>query len=99
MRSDKYFLMAIEKIKEVLNRVGKEGMVLYLFGSSVRDDFSRTSDIDLAIENADRKTVTLLRAEFEELNIPYKIDLVDLSTASEKLKEEILKTGVVIWRG
>jgi hypothetical protein len=40
----------------------------------------------------------ILRSDFEELDIPYKVDLVDLSEVGESLREEIFKSGVIIWK-
>ena len=96
MRRDKYFLDTLEKIKNLLSELNLKGTV-YLFGSSVREDYKESSDIDLAVLTSDKKIITLLRYQLEELPIPYKIDLVDLEEVSKDLKEEILKSGVVIW--
>ena len=97
MRRDKYFLDTLEKIKNLLSELNLKGTV-YLFGSSVREDYKESSDIDLAVLTSDKKIITLLRYQLEELPIPYKIDLVDLEEVSKDLKEEILKSGVVIWK-
>jgi len=97
MRRDDWILKTLERIKKVLSQRKVRGVV-YLFGSSVRDDYRRTSDIDLAIDSPDRGVVTILRSDFEELDIPYKVDLVDLSEVGESLREEILKGGVIIWK-
>ncbi len=97
MRKDKYFLDTLEKIKNLLSELNFKGTV-YLFGSSVREDYKESSDIDLAVLTSDKKIITLLRYQLEELPIPYKIDLVDLEEVSKDLKEEILKSGVVIWK-
>jgi len=97
MREDKKFFEALEKIKNILIKKNIKGIV-YLFGSSIRDDYIKTSDIDLAIDTPDKKIITLLRNEFEELNIPYKIELIDLKEAGKNLREEILKTGIILWK-
>jgi len=39
-----------------------------------------------------------LRYQLEELPIPYKIDLIDLEEVGNNLREEILKSGVIIWK-
>jgi len=46
----------------------------------------------------DRKKLTLLREHVEELNIPYKVEIVDFSAVSEKFNEMALKEAVV-WKG
>jgi predicted nucleotidyltransferase len=80
MRRDKYFLESLERIKTLLSRLNFKGTV-YLFGSSVREDYKKTSDIDLAVSTSDKKLITLLKYKLEELPIPYKIDLLDLENA------------------
>jgi len=97
MRNDKYFLDALDKIKNLLSTITLRGSV-YLFGSSVKESYKSTSDIDIAVISDDKKKVILLKSEIEELNIPYKVDLIDLKEAGEKIREEILKDGVLIWK-
>ena len=97
MRNDKYFLDALDKIKNLLSTIALNGSV-YLFGSSVKESYNNTSDIDIAVLSDDKKKVILLKSEIEELNIPYKVDLIDLKEAGEKIREEILKDGVLIWK-
>jgi predicted nucleotidyltransferase len=97
MRNDKYFLDALDKIKNLLSTIALRGSV-YLFGSSVKESYKSTSDIDIAVISDDKKKVILLKSEIEELNIPYKVDLIDLKEAGEKIREEILKDGVLIWK-
>ena len=97
MRKDKNFINALEKIKEVFHKKNVKG-VAYLFGSSIRDDYLKTSDIDIAIDSSDKRIITILRNEFEDLNIPYKIELIDLSEVGEDLKKEILTKGIIVWK-
>jgi predicted nucleotidyltransferase len=97
MRTDKYFIESLERIKTLLSRLNFKGTV-YLFGSSVREDYKKTSDIDLAVSTNDKKIITLLKYELEELPIPYKIDLLDLEEVGEELKKEILNQGILIWK-
>ncbi len=68
---------------------------IYLFGSRARGDESMHSDIDIAIEgDALGSRLSQARFALEESLVPYKIDLVDLSTASY-LKGIIQKEGIV----
>ena len=97
MRQDKHFLDSLEMIKSTLSKLNLKGTV-YLFGSSVREDYKSFSDIDLAISTSDKKLIPLLRYQLEELPIPYKIDLIDLEEVGNNLREEILKSGVIIWK-
>ncbi len=100
-----------DKIKETLNPLEKlKGIILkylkdedvkvVLFGSRARGEFVNTSDVDVGIivgKGADRKKLILLREYIDELNIPYKVEIVDFSTVSEEFKNMVLKEAVV-WK-
>lgn len=91
----------IIKIKNVLSRYDEIEKVL-IFGSRARGDYKKTSDIDIAIfsENITSTRLNLLRNDFDELDIIYTIDVVDFNRISkEKLKNNIVNDGVVIYRG
>lgn len=90
-----------EKLKEVFLRFLKdEDIKVVLFGSRARGDFVNTSDVDIGIiikKEIDRKNLILLREYIEELNIPYKVEIIDFSTVSEEFKQMALKEAVV-WK-
>lgn len=92
---------SLEKLKEVLLSFLKgEDVKVVLFGSRARGDFVSASDIDVGIiigESVDRKKIILLREYIEELNIPYKVEIVDFSKVSEEFKQMALKEAVV-WK-
>ena len=95
-------LDSLEKLKEaILTFLEDENVRVVLFGSGARGDFASTSDVDVGIiprDGFDRKKLTLLREHVEELNIPYKVEIVDFSAVSEKFNEMALKEAVV-WKG
>lgn len=92
----------LEKLKAiVLSFFKDEDVKVVLFGSRARGDSVITSDVDVGIilgKDTDRGKMILLREHIEDLNIPYKVDIVDLSTVSEVFKEMALKEAVV-WKG
>lgn len=86
----------IEKLKkQVLEILKDEDVEVILFGSRVKGNEEKaTSDIDVGIipkERFDRKKITLLREMVEEINIPYKVDIVDFSLVSKRFRQEALK--------
>jgi len=87
-------MKTIEDLKEFLIKNFKEESI-YLFGSRARGDNSCNSDIDIAIDSkrAISKELSLARFEIEESNIPFKVDLVELSKAPY-LREIINKEGI-----
>lgn len=92
---------SIQDLKSlVFETLKEENVVVILFGSRARGDFSRVSDIDIGIlpgENFDRRKLVFLKERIENLNIPYTVDVVDLSRVSEIFKEKALREGVV-WK-
>jgi len=73
---------------------------IYLFGSRARGTHSDRSDIDLAIDEG--KVIRPGRigeavGMFVESDIPYKIDIVDLHSVSDKMQYFIKKEGI-LWK-
>ncbi|MEA2013527.1 MAG: nucleotidyltransferase domain-containing protein [Verrucomicrobiota bacterium] len=71
----------------------------FIFGSRATGSNTDTSDIDIALKG-DRLTfgkISLIKEDLENSSIPYKIDLVNYSEATEKIKNAIDKEGVLIW--
>ena len=82
--------------KKVLSRLNKENVQIFLFGSRARGDFNIRSDIDIGIlpqGEWDKLALVLLREEIEELNLPYKIEIVDLARVSKKFRDQVLREG------
>jgi predicted nucleotidyltransferase len=98
MRDDEIFRKSLNLILEVLKKNLNSQAKVYLFGSSVKGDYKKFSDIDIAIENGDKEAITNIRYQIENLNIPYKVEIIDLSKVSKEFKKEILKTGILIWK-
>lgn len=78
----------------------EENVIVILFGSRARGDYSRVSDIDIGIlpkNKLDRKKLVLLKEKIDNLNFPYTVDVVDLSKVSEAFREKALREGIV-WK-
>jgi len=78
----------------------EENVIVILFGSRARGDYSRVSDIDIGIlpkNRLDRKKLVLLKEKIDNLNFPYTVDVVDLSKVSESFREKALREGIV-WK-
>jgi predicted nucleotidyltransferase len=92
---------SIQDLKSLIFEIlREENVTVILFGSRARGDFNRVSDIDIGIlpgKNFDRKKLVFLKDRIEGLNIPYTVDIVDLSRVSEDFKEKALREGVV-WK-
>jgi predicted nucleotidyltransferase len=84
----------------VIDIFKEENVIVILFGSRARGDYSRVSDIDIGIlpeRYLDRMKLVLLKEKIEDLNLPYTVDVVDLSKVSELFREKALRDGV-IWK-
>ncbi len=92
---------SLEQVKKtVLDSLRGEDVMIMLFGSRARGDYSRRSDIDIGIlpkNKYSQKKLILLKEKLEEMNIPYKVEVVNLSKVSKVFREKALKEGV-LWK-
>lgn len=73
---------------------------IYLFGSRARKTHRSGADIDLALDIEEKihfKKLFEIQDKIEESNLPLFVDLVDLHSASEKLKNEVKNEGI-LWK-
>ena len=91
----------LTKLKDmVLSIFSNEKVKVFVFGSRARGDNQHTSDIDIGFiphGKINRKKVAQLKEAIEDLNIPYKVEIVDFSQASESFRKEALKE-VIEWK-
>lgn len=81
----------------VLKFLGSQRARLFLFGSRARGDARRASDIDVAVlpeAPLIAGTLARLREALEESDIPYRVDIVDLSTAGAAFRHKVLTEGI-----
>jgi predicted nucleotidyltransferase len=86
--------------KYVLDILKDEEVRIVLFGSRARGGATTVSDVDIGLipkGKVDKKKIVILKELVEELNIPYKVDIIDFSYVSEELKKEALQE-VEIWK-
>jgi len=72
-----------------------------LFGSRAKGNFKEGSDIDLAIKGSDFTFDDLLKlsGKLDDLNLVYKIDLLDYAKISEPdLKDHINRVGMEFYK-
>lgn len=91
----------IRQIESILKRAltGRTCEV-YLFGSRATGDHSRVSDFDIAVLTTDdlSRELSLAREWLEESTIPFKVDVVDLRSASAAVRRRALTDGVLLWK-
>jgi len=86
-----------EIVTAIRTKVDPEKIIL--FGSAVRDDFSRNSDIDVALFGIDREQIYAVEDYLNQSIHSLKdIDIICFEKISnEKFKTRILKEGLVIY--
>lgn len=87
-----------KELEAIIDILKKESYIekAVIFGSRARNDYKKTSDIDIAIfgSNIDSTQLNLLRDRLDQLDLIYKIDVVDFySLTKEGLKENITTEG------
>ena len=92
----------LERLKNiVMSEIGDASVKVYLFGSWARGEERRSSDIDIAVEwpgGAPPGKLADLREVLEESDLPFRVDVVELSVAGEVLADKVSKEGV-LWKG
>jgi uncharacterized protein len=82
-------------VKEtILDFLKDQEVAVFLFGSRARGNFLSGSDIDIGLipkKRFEPRKIVLLRELLENMNIPFKVDIVDFSSVSESFKQETLK--------
>jgi len=81
-----------QRIAEVLLKKYDVSKV-YLFGSLAWGDFTRDSDIDLAVVGLPEELFLEVYGVAEDMATPLKVDLMLLETAEPSLKERVLREG------
>lgn len=97
--SDNKIKMYLEKLFEVIIKEFPSAKI-FLFGSRARNLNLKTVDIDIGIEESHK--IDLIKLErvkenIDNLNIPYKVDLVDFKRVSKRFYK-IAKKEIVQWK-
>lgn len=91
----------LENLKKIVLSFFKDYSArIFFFGSRARGQFNFGSDVDIAVltkNKADAKLIPELREILEKSNVPYKVDVIDFNEASESLRVQILKEGI-LWK-
>jgi predicted nucleotidyltransferase len=88
----------LEIVRGILGRHVPEREV-WAFGSRVRGRAKPYSDLDLAVLGEQPLGLSLraeLAEEFSESDLPFKVDLVDWATTSERFRQIIRREYVVL---
>ncbi len=87
----------LQQVRQIImSRLRDHPARVFLFGSHATGRAVRTSDIDVAVLPEGELPAGLLsriREEIENSNVPYQVDLIDLSQTDEAFRRRVLKEG------
>jgi predicted nucleotidyltransferase len=93
---------ALERVREIVMGVlGDEDVRVYLFGSCATGSLRPSSDIDVAVEphrGLAPVSFATLRERLEESDVPYDVDVIDLTTVSPEFAHRVRREGI-LWKG
>lgn len=75
---------------------------VWVFGSRATGEVKRWSDLDLAIISDQPLSLSImadLREDFSESDLPWKVDVLDWATTSERFRDIIARDKVVLVPG
>lgn len=85
-----------QHLKIIRTILGKYPYTFYAFGSRTQGNPQRYSDLDVCfIQNIPLETQIALETDFEESDLPYKVDLVSWTAMSEDFKK-IIKNDLIL---
>ena len=100
MKESKYGISP-EQLNEIVNLIAKTNVIrkIVIFGSRAKGNYEKGSDIDLALfgDNVELNDLLELSVKIDQLELPYKIDLVNYNRISNPdLKDHIDRNGEVL---
>jgi len=90
----------LSQITSILGRIFRDKKCsIYLFGSRATDKYTPVSDFDIGVLASDNisRELSAAREMLEVFNIPFTVDLVDLSTSPGTFVRKVKEQGIVIW--
>lgn len=92
----------LRKVRELIYQVlAAQDVDVYLFGSWAKGTYGSSSDIDVGIEPhtpLPAGTLATLRERLEESDIPYRVEVVDLTDVDEAFRAAVTREGIR-WSG
>jgi predicted nucleotidyltransferase len=96
LRDDRHLLRILAVLREAL---ADTECRVYLFGSRATGQHHGASDFDIAVETSVEvsRRLGVARDLLVGSNIPFSVDLVELSAAPEALQRRVLEQGILLW--
>jgi predicted nucleotidyltransferase len=98
------FFGLTEKQYELLNTLAieplkKANCKVWIFGSRVKGNFQKFSDIDILFEpskDLELGFIYKITSELEDSNFPLKVDLVNIQNLASSYRDDVLKNRIQI---
>ena len=84
-------------VQNILSIILPINSKVWVFGSRATGATKKSSDLDIVIDAGrplNRQEELILADAFEESNLPYRVDVLDMHTVSDEFKEIIQKEMV-----
>jgi len=91
----------LSQITSILNRIFRDKKCnIYLFGSRAIGEHVKTSDFDIAVLSSEdvSREMSLAREMLDLSNIPFTVDLIDLTVTSEEFLRRVEERGILLWK-
>ena len=88
-------------VQDILNKSLSSDVKVWVYGSRAKWTTLDSSDLDLALESKnkiDDNIISGLKRDFEESNLPYEVDVVDINTVQLFFRDVINKDKVLLDR-
>lgn len=85
-------IINLRLVRDILYEHLPDGARVWAFGSRVEWTATDASDLDLAVDDhklVDHKTISALNVAFDNSDLPFTVDIVDLKTTSDAFKKII----------
>jgi predicted nucleotidyltransferase len=88
-------------VHEILNRFLGDELQVWVFGSRATNTAKKFSDLDLALEAKnnkpiDSKLILNLEQAFEESNLPWKVDIIDMNDITQTFRNIIEQDKILL---
>lgn len=89
----------VKVVKEILAKYLPH-VEVRVFGSRLRNDHKKYSDLDLLLidkEKIPREVLFAMQDDFAESDLPFRVDLVDINRISAEFRKMIVKDAVPLF--
>ena len=91
----------LDIIRHILNKHLSGDVDVWVFGSRAKRTTRRSSDLDLALEGKraiEAGVMVRIRCDFEDSDLPYEVDVLDMSAIGENFRKIIENDRVPLER-